>query len=62
VGRVHGRTATDPAVLLAFYRVVHMLDRPVALFRPAIVGRVLLPRRRRRPALTPIAPEARAAG
>jgi len=47
VSRVHRRVATDPAVLLAFHRVVNMVARPTALFRPGIALRVLSPSRAR---------------
>lgn len=43
VARIHRAVAHDPEVLLAFYRVVHMLDRPVSLFRPRIALRALAP-------------------
>lgn len=43
VARIHRAVARDPEVLLAFYRVVHMLARPASLFRPSIVMRALAP-------------------
>lgn len=41
VGRIHRVAPHDAVVSLAFQRVVHMLDRPTALFAPRIVWRVL---------------------
>jgi 2-polyprenyl-6-methoxyphenol hydroxylase-like FAD-dependent oxidoreductase len=40
-GRIHERCAHDTALALAFYRVMHMIDPPTALFRPSAVARVL---------------------
>jgi hypothetical protein len=40
-GRIHERCAHDTALALAFYRVMHMIDPPVALFRPSVMARVL---------------------
>jgi 2-polyprenyl-6-methoxyphenol hydroxylase-like FAD-dependent oxidoreductase len=44
-GRIHGRCAHDTALALAFYRVMHMIEAPSALFRPSVLWRVLGPRR-----------------
>lgn len=44
-GRLHERCADDTSLALAFYRVMHMIDPPAALFRPSVIARVL----RRRP-------------
>jgi 2-polyprenyl-6-methoxyphenol hydroxylase-like FAD-dependent oxidoreductase len=44
--RLHERCAHDTSLALAFYRVMHMIDPPTALFRPSVVARVL----RRHPA------------
>jgi 2-polyprenyl-6-methoxyphenol hydroxylase-like FAD-dependent oxidoreductase len=41
-GRLHANCATDAALALAFYRVMHMLDAPSALFRPWVIWRTLL--------------------
>jgi len=41
MAHVHRLAATDEKVLTAFYRTSHMLDRPEALFHPAIAWRVL---------------------
>jgi 2-polyprenyl-6-methoxyphenol hydroxylase-like FAD-dependent oxidoreductase len=46
IGRLHVNCASDAALALAFYRVMHMLDPPSALFRPGIMWRVLSGRRR----------------
>jgi hypothetical protein len=40
-GRLHERCAHDTSLALAFYRVMHMIDPPVALFRPSVIARVL---------------------
>ncbi|MBX9777060.1 MAG: FAD-dependent oxidoreductase [Xanthobacteraceae bacterium] len=40
-GRLHVNCASDAALALAFYRVMHMLDAPSALFRPSVVWRTL---------------------
>jgi hypothetical protein len=45
-GRMHERCAHDTSLARAFYRVMHMIDPPTALFRPSVVARVL----RRHPA------------
>jgi 2-polyprenyl-6-methoxyphenol hydroxylase-like FAD-dependent oxidoreductase len=45
-GRMHERCAHDTSLALAFYRVMHMIDPPTALFRPSVIARVL----RRHPA------------
>jgi 2-polyprenyl-6-methoxyphenol hydroxylase-like FAD-dependent oxidoreductase len=44
--RIHERCARDTSLALAFYRVMHMIDPPAALFRPSVIARVLrkLPR------------------
>jgi len=39
--RIHERCGSDSALALAFYRVMHMIDPPAALFRPSITARVL---------------------
>jgi 2-polyprenyl-6-methoxyphenol hydroxylase-like FAD-dependent oxidoreductase len=44
-GRMHQRCAHDAALALAFYRVMHMIEAPSALFRPATAWRILGPRR-----------------
>ena len=44
-GRIHERCAHDTALALAFYRVMHMMEAPSALFRPSVLWRVLGPRR-----------------
>lgn len=41
VARIYRVAPRDPVVSLAFQRVVHMLDRPEALFSPSILWRVL---------------------
>lgn len=41
VGRLHRAAAVDDVVATAFYRVMHMLEDPATLFRPAMVARVL---------------------
>lgn len=41
VGRIQRVAPHDPVVSLAFQRVVHMLDRPSALFAPRLLWRVL---------------------
>jgi 2-polyprenyl-6-methoxyphenol hydroxylase-like FAD-dependent oxidoreductase len=41
IGRLHRAAALDDAVTIAFYRVMHMLEEPETLFRPAMVTRVL---------------------
>jgi 2-polyprenyl-6-methoxyphenol hydroxylase-like FAD-dependent oxidoreductase len=46
IGRLHVGSASDATLALAFYRVMHMLDPPAALFRPGIMWRVLSGRRR----------------
>jgi 2-polyprenyl-6-methoxyphenol hydroxylase-like FAD-dependent oxidoreductase len=40
-GRIHERCAHDTALARSFYRVMHMIDPPVALFRPSVVARAL---------------------
>jgi 2-polyprenyl-6-methoxyphenol hydroxylase-like FAD-dependent oxidoreductase len=40
-GRLHERCAHDTSLALAFYRVMHMIDPPAALFRPSVIARVL---------------------
>jgi 2-polyprenyl-6-methoxyphenol hydroxylase-like FAD-dependent oxidoreductase len=40
-GRIHERCAHDTSLALAFYRVMHMIDPPAALFRPSVIARVL---------------------
>jgi 2-polyprenyl-6-methoxyphenol hydroxylase-like FAD-dependent oxidoreductase len=56
MARLQAAATHDEEVALAFIRVVGLLDRPAALLRPAIVARVLGPRRRRpRLAVTPAA-------
>jgi len=40
-GRMHERCAHDAPLALAFYRVMHMIDPPTALFRPSVIARVL---------------------
>jgi len=40
-GRLHERCAYDTSLALAFYRVMHMIDPPPALFRPPVMARVL---------------------
>jgi 2-polyprenyl-6-methoxyphenol hydroxylase-like FAD-dependent oxidoreductase len=44
--RIHERCGSESALALAFYRVMHMIDPPAALFRPSVIARVLrkLPR------------------
>jgi len=42
-GRINARCAHDAALALAFYRVMHMLEPPSALFRPSVLWRVLGP-------------------
>jgi flavin-dependent dehydrogenase len=44
-GRLHEKCAYDSSLALAFYRVMHMIEPPSTLFRPAVMLRVL--RRRR---------------
>jgi 2-polyprenyl-6-methoxyphenol hydroxylase-like FAD-dependent oxidoreductase len=39
--RLHRRCDSDAALALGFYRVMHMLDAPSALFRPQMLWRVL---------------------
>jgi 2-polyprenyl-6-methoxyphenol hydroxylase-like FAD-dependent oxidoreductase len=39
--RIHERCAYDSSLALAFYRVMHMIDPPAALFRPSVIARVL---------------------
>jgi 2-polyprenyl-6-methoxyphenol hydroxylase-like FAD-dependent oxidoreductase len=39
--RIHERCAHDTSLALAFYRVMHMIDPPAALFRPSVIARVL---------------------
>jgi 2-polyprenyl-6-methoxyphenol hydroxylase-like FAD-dependent oxidoreductase len=46
IGRLHVNCASDATLALAFYRVMHMLDPPSALFQPGILRRVLSGRRR----------------
>jgi hypothetical protein len=46
-GRMHERCAHDMTLAHTFYRVMHMLEGPSALFRPSIVARVLCGPRRR---------------
>lgn len=41
VARVHAGAARDPALGTAFLRVAGLVDRPEALLRPGVVGRVL---------------------
>lgn len=41
IGRLHRVAALDDDVTVAFYRVMHMIDEPATLFRPAMVARVL---------------------
>jgi hypothetical protein len=40
-GRLHAGCADNAALALAFYRVMHMLDAPAALFRPKILWHIL---------------------
>jgi flavin-dependent dehydrogenase len=40
-GRLHVGCADDHVLALAFFRVMHMLDGPAALFRPGVMWRVL---------------------
>lgn len=40
-GRIHERCAYDTSLALAFYRVMHMIDPPAALFRPSVIARAL---------------------
>jgi len=40
-GRIHERCAYDTSLALSFYRVVHMLESPLALFRPSVIARVI---------------------
>lgn len=40
-GQLHRKSACDAALALSFYRVMHMIDPPMALFRPSVVARVL---------------------
>ncbi len=46
MGRLHVNCASDTKLARAFYRVMHMLDPPASLFRPAILWRVLSGERR----------------
>ena len=39
--RIHERCAHDTSLALAFYRVMHMIDPPAALFCPSVIARVL---------------------
>lgn len=39
--RLHERCACDPSLALSFYRVMHMIDAPRALFRPSVIAHVL---------------------
>lgn len=41
IGRLHRAAALDDDVVLAFYRVMHMLEEPATLFRLPMVARVL---------------------
>jgi 2-polyprenyl-6-methoxyphenol hydroxylase-like FAD-dependent oxidoreductase len=45
VGRLQARAADDAGLARAFLRVTSLVDRPEALLRPGIAGRVLRPRR-----------------
>ena len=40
-GRLHVNCASDATLALTFYRVMHMLDAPSALFRPSVAWRTL---------------------
>jgi hypothetical protein len=44
-GRLHEQCSLDTSLAIAFYRVMHMLDAPTTLFRPAIAARVMFGRR-----------------
>jgi 2-polyprenyl-6-methoxyphenol hydroxylase-like FAD-dependent oxidoreductase len=44
-GRLHEQCTRDTSLALAFYRVMHMLDAPTTLFRPAVAARVMFGRR-----------------
>jgi 2-polyprenyl-6-methoxyphenol hydroxylase-like FAD-dependent oxidoreductase len=41
VAQVHRASQVDPAVHIAFLRVMNMLEQPASLMKPAILGRVL---------------------
>jgi 2-polyprenyl-6-methoxyphenol hydroxylase-like FAD-dependent oxidoreductase len=43
--RLHVHCASDTALALAFYRVMHMLDSPSSLFQPRVIWRTLRARR-----------------
>ncbi len=41
IGQIHRQGVHDEKLALAFYRVMHMLDRPESLFHPSLLLRVL---------------------